>query len=47
MFVLVTVDAHGSIKRYATSRKVAGSIPDEMDDFFNLSNPSGRTVPWG
>jgi hypothetical protein len=32
------------------SRKVAGSTPDEVNDFFfffNLANPSGRTRPWG
>jgi hypothetical protein len=29
---------------YATSRKVAGSRPDEMDFFSNLPNPSGRTI---
>jgi hypothetical protein len=30
---------------YATSRKVAGSSPDV--DFFNLPNPSSRTVAQG
>jgi hypothetical protein len=29
---------------YATSRKVAGSIPDEVPRFFNLPNPSSRTM---
>jgi hypothetical protein len=29
-----------------TFRKVAGSIPDEVN-FLNLSNPSGRTRPRG
>jgi hypothetical protein len=29
---------------YATSRKVAGSIPDEVIRFFNLPNPSRRTL---
>jgi hypothetical protein len=28
----------------ATSRKVTGSIPDEIIDIFNLSNPSSRTM---
>jgi hypothetical protein len=31
---------------YATSRKVAGSSPDEVD-FFNLPNPSSRTLALG
>jgi hypothetical protein len=31
------------LRHYATSRKVAGSNPDEVD-FFNLSNPSSRTM---
>jgi hypothetical protein len=31
-------------KYYATSRKVAGSIPDEVIGFFNSPNPSSRTV---
>jgi hypothetical protein len=32
---------------YATSWKVADSNPDEVIEFFNLLNPSGRTRPWG
>jgi hypothetical protein len=28
----------------STSRKVAGSIPDVVTGFFNLSNPSSRTM---
>jgi hypothetical protein len=31
------------LRHYATSRKVAGSSPDEVD-IFNLPNPSSRTV---
>jgi hypothetical protein len=31
---------------YATSRKVAGSRLDEVD-FFNLPNPSSRTMALG
>jgi hypothetical protein len=31
---------------YATSRKVAGSNPDEVD-FFNLPNPSSDTMALG
>jgi hypothetical protein len=32
---------------YATSRNVAGSIPDEVIGFFNLPNPSSRTMALG
>jgi hypothetical protein len=33
---------------YATSRKVVGSIPDEVIGFFfNLPNPSSRTMALG
>jgi hypothetical protein len=32
---------------YATSRKVAGSIPDEVIGFFNWPNPSSRTMALG
>jgi hypothetical protein len=32
---------------YATSWKVAYSIPDEVTGFFNLPNPSSRTVALG
>jgi hypothetical protein len=35
------------ISRYATSRKVAGSIPDEVIGCFNWSNPSNRTMALG
>jgi hypothetical protein len=34
------------LRHYATSRKVAGSRPDEVN-FFSSPNPSGRTRPWG
>jgi hypothetical protein len=34
-------------RHYATSRKVAGSIPDEVIRFFNWPNPSSRTVALG
>jgi hypothetical protein len=33
------------LRRYATGRKIAGSKIDEMNDFFNLPIPSGRTQP--
>jgi hypothetical protein len=32
---------------YATTREVAGSIPDEIIGFFNLRNPSSCTVALG
>jgi hypothetical protein len=32
---------------HATSRKVAGSIPDEVIAFFNWPNPSSRTMALG
>jgi hypothetical protein len=31
-------------RHYATSRKVAVSIPDEVIGFFSLPNPSSRTM---
>jgi hypothetical protein len=34
------------LRHYATNRKIAGSIPDEVD-FFNLPNPSSRTMVLG
>jgi hypothetical protein len=38
---------HSWLRHYATSRKVAGSIPDEVIGFFNLPNPSSRTMTLG
>jgi hypothetical protein len=35
------------LRHYATSRKVAGLIPDEVIGFFNLPNPSSRTMALG
>jgi hypothetical protein len=35
------------LKHYATSRKVAGPIPDGFIRFFNLPNPSSRTMALG
>jgi hypothetical protein len=29
------------LRHYATSRKISGSRPDEVNGFFNLPNPSG------
>jgi hypothetical protein len=34
-------------RHHATSRKVAGSIPDEIIGFFNWPNPSSLTVALG
>jgi hypothetical protein len=33
--------------KYHTSGKVEGSIPDQVNWFFNLPNPSGRTMALG
>jgi hypothetical protein len=35
------------LRHYATSRKAAGSIPNDVIEFFNLPNPSSRTVVLG
>jgi hypothetical protein len=35
------------LRHYATSRKVAGSIPDEVIGFFNWPNHSSRTMALG
>jgi hypothetical protein len=35
------------LRHYATRRKVAVSMTDEVMNFFNLSNPSGHTRPSG
>jgi hypothetical protein len=35
------------LRHYATNRKVVGSIPDDVIGFFNLSNPSSRTMALG
>jgi hypothetical protein len=32
---------------YASTEKVAGSIPNEDIEFFNLPNPSSRTMALG
>jgi hypothetical protein len=32
------------MRDYATSRKVAGLIPDEVIGFFKWRNPSSRTI---
>jgi hypothetical protein len=35
------------LRHYATSRKVAGSIPDEFIELFNWPNPSSRITSLG
>jgi hypothetical protein len=35
------------LRHYATSRNVAGSIPDEIIGFFKWPNPSSRTMALG
>jgi hypothetical protein len=35
------------LRHYATSRKVAGSVPDEVIGFSNLRNPPSRTMALG
>jgi hypothetical protein len=35
---------HSWSMHYATSRKIACSIPDEIIEFFNWPNPSSRTM---
>jgi hypothetical protein len=38
---------HSSLRHYAIDRKVAGLILDEVIGFFNLPNPSSRTMALG
>ena len=38
---------HGWLRHCATSRKVAGSIPDGVTGIFRSHNPSRRTVTLG
>jgi hypothetical protein len=42
-----STSGHARHQDYATSRKVAGSIPDEIIGFFNCPNPSRRTMALG
>jgi hypothetical protein len=35
------------LRHYATSRKITGSIAGEITGFFNLPDPSSRTVALG
>jgi hypothetical protein len=41
------VAERSSLRHYATSRKVTGSIPDEVIRFFNWPNSSSRTMALG
>jgi hypothetical protein len=48
---ITSMGARGSVvwlrSCYATSRKVAGSIPDEVTEYFDRPNPSSRTRTLG
>jgi hypothetical protein len=46
-FLLTSTRSRSGLRHYATSRKVAGSIPGEVIGFFNWPNPSSRTVAMG
>jgi hypothetical protein len=35
------------LRHYATTRKIAGSIADEVFGIFNCPNPSSRTIALG
>jgi hypothetical protein len=41
---ILHLKSSSSLRHYATGRKVAGSIPDEVTGFFNRLNPSSRTI---
>jgi hypothetical protein len=45
MCVLIETGLRG--RHYATSREVAGSVPNEVVRFFNYPNPSSRTLAPG
>jgi hypothetical protein len=48
MIMIIIINNAVVVNPYATSRKLAGSRPDEENEFFfNLHNLSGRTRPWG
>jgi hypothetical protein len=38
---------HNRLRHYATSRKVAASIPNKVIKFLNWPNPSSRTMALG
>jgi hypothetical protein len=45
--VLIKQGTRCWLSHYARSRKVAGSIPDEVTGFFDLPNPSSRSMALG
>jgi hypothetical protein len=49
MFLIPTISDYLERVRgsYAISRKVAGSIPDDVIGFFNWPNPSSRIMALG
>jgi hypothetical protein len=47
MAVMTITVTRSWLRHYATSRKVAGSIPDEVIGFFNWPHPSSPTVALG
>jgi len=47
LYLLVLLLNGGTRWRSATSRKVAGSIPDGVIGFFYWHNPSSRTMTLG
>jgi hypothetical protein len=48
LFKYIYIGTRGLLRHYAASRKVAGSIPNNVTEFFfNLPNPSSRTVTLG
>jgi hypothetical protein len=51
MNIIWKLGARGNVRswlrHYATSRKVAGSNPEEVIELFNRLNPSSRTMALG
>jgi hypothetical protein len=47
LFFVASTRWRNWLRHYATSRKVAGSIPNEVTGYFNSLNPSSRTVALG
>jgi hypothetical protein len=45
--VVFVFETRSWLRHYATSRKVAGSSPDEVIGFFNCPNPSSRIMALG
>jgi hypothetical protein len=44
---MLCFERNSRLRRYSASQKVAGSIPNKVNDFFNLPNPSSRTTALG